>query len=212
MPRKTQVTQTPWATQGSCHETLSSMSGVSLHGLPRCPSFGGADLFPKINPSGLLPSKEDFSSCLSIPATAALPLRALVTALASDSSSAQQQVTAEILLPPANPPSLCCPSSLGGAGVVSSHPRGTLCSRRPHEAATPPSSTAAGTAGGTRAARATRAEAALQCKSQTPSAPCTGKGLKPLPATAAPLINETRERLRTKRMAQHINPSLMQGL
>lgn len=79
------------------------MSGVYFHGLPLCPSFGGADLFPKINPSGLLPLKEDFSSCLSIPATAALPLQALVTALVSHSSSAQQQVTAEILLPLANP-------------------------------------------------------------------------------------------------------------
>lgn len=145
MPRRTQVTQTPWAAQGSCHETLSSMSGVCLlYDLPLCPSFGGADPFPKINPSGLLPLKEDFSSCLSIPATAALPLRALVTALASHSSSAQQQVTAEILLPPANPPSLC---SLGGAGVVwpPATPTGTLCSPRPCEAPTPPSSTAGGT-------------------------------------------------------------------
>lgn len=30
--------------------------------LPPCPGFGGADLLPRINLSGLLPLKEDFSS------------------------------------------------------------------------------------------------------------------------------------------------------
>lgn len=97
---------------------------MALQGLPPRPSFGGADLFPKINPSGLLPLKEDFSFCLSIPATAALPPRALVTALASHSSSAQQQVTAEILLPPANPPFPVLPRQLvrGRSGMASSHP------------------------------------------------------------------------------------------
>lgn len=91
----------------ACQECL-------LHGLPPCPSFGGADLFPKINPLGLLPLKEDFSSCLSIRAAAALPLQALVTALASHSSSAQQQVTAEILLPPANPLPCAAPAACKG--------------------------------------------------------------------------------------------------
>lgn len=212
MPRRTQVTQTPWAAQGSCHETLSSMSVVCLlYDLPLCPSFGGADPFPKINPSGLLPLKEDFSSCLSIPATAALPLRALVTALASHSSSAQQQVTAEILLPPQIP--LPCAAWEGQEWCGLQPPLQGLSAppdpvKLPHH----PQAQLVALAGGARAARATRAEAALRCKSQTPSAPYTGKGLKPLQATAAPLINETRERLRTKRMAQHINPSLMQGL
>lgn len=55
----TQVTQKP---SGCSVSPQQYVAGAALQGLPPCPGFGGADLLPKINLSGLLPWKEDFSS------------------------------------------------------------------------------------------------------------------------------------------------------